>query len=181
MRQKWVEPLLIDEQNNGANFNNTTTETILFPDYTIPAFFLYDSVHLIYTAMGKISATATPTMTFALRLGGVTGTILAQSSAITLAAATDVMWKVEIDIVSRANGAAGSILAMGEVSWGVTIKTTNTPDMMGSAGGSSTNTPAAVGSLDLTANQALSLTGKFGTANASNSVTGMLRRILVLN
>jgi hypothetical protein len=179
-RQKWVEPLLLDETNNGSNFNNTTTETILFPDFTIPAFYMYDSVHLVYTALGKISATATPTMTFALRLGGVSGTVLAQTSAITLAAATDVIWKVELDIVARANGSSGSILAMGLVEWGVTIKTTNTPDSMGSAGGASGNTPAAV-TVDLTQNQALSLTGKFGTANASNSITGMVRRILSLN
>jgi hypothetical protein len=179
-RQKWIEPLLIDEANNGANFNNTTTETILFPDFTVPAFYMYDSVHLVYTAMGKISATSTPTMTLALRWGGVSGTVLAQSSAITLAAATDVMWKVELDIVARLNGASDSILAMGLVEWGVTIKTTNTPDMIGSAGGASGNTPAAV-TVDLTTNQALSLTGKFGTANASNSITGMVRRILSLN
>jgi len=179
-KQTWTELLVTDGANNGATFSNTTTETILFPDYTIPGGYMNDGRILRYTALGKISATSTPTFTIKLRMGGVSGTLIAQSSAITLAAATDSMFEIMIIIESRGNGTSSPILAMGRVMWAVTIKTTNTPDFIGSAGGASTNTPATV-NVDTTQNQALSLTGTWGTANSSNSVTGMQRTIESLN
>ena len=53
-RQLWTETLLWTE-SNGANFNNTTTETILFPNFTIPANYMQDGKVLRLTAMGKLS------------------------------------------------------------------------------------------------------------------------------
>lgn len=179
-RQIWSEVIADEQGINGTAVANTTTETILVPDNLIPNGYMRDGRKLRLTAWLKISATSTPTFTLALRWGGVSGTILAQSSAITLAAATDVMVKVQIDLTVRANGASGSILAMGEAIFGPTIKTTNTPEMIGSAGGASTNTPAAV-TVALNADTNLSFTGKWGTANASNTVTCMQYTLEALN
>ena len=154
---------------NGSAIANTTTETILMPNVTIWANYMQAGRTVTADLWGKIAATSTPTMTFALRWGGVAGTILAQTAAITLAAVTDAIFHIAFNIQTRASGSSGSLLAFLEVNWGATIKTTNTPDMGGSAGAT---VPAAV-TVDLTADTALALTAKWGTANASNTITGM--------
>lgn len=181
-KQIWSELLLVDNSANGATVSNTTTETILFPDFTIPAFYMDDGKYLRYTATGKLSniVTTPGNLTFALRWGGVSGTILAQSSAIALntTAQTDIMWKIWLDIVCRGNGSSGSLLTMGLAE--LAFKSTIQPEFMGSAGGASSNTPAAV-TVDVTTNQALSLTAKFSIANSGNSITGMVRSIESLN
>jgi hypothetical protein len=179
-RQAWVEDIADEQGINGTAVASSTTETIIFPDNTIPNGFMRDGRKLRLTAWGKIGATATPAMTWRLRWGGVGGTIIAQSSAITLAAATDVMFAIVIDMTVRINGASGSVLAMGNVTWGPTIKTTNVPDFMGSAGGASTNTPAAV-TVALNADTALSITAQWSANSASNTVTGMQYTLEALN
>jgi hypothetical protein len=166
-RQYWEE-LIAWATQDGTAIANTTTEAIIFPNVTIPSNYMQDGRALRLTLSGRIGATATPTMTFALRWGGVSGTILCQTAAITLAAVTAAIFRIQLEIQTRTNGATGSIFAIGQVNWGATIKTTNTPDMMGSAGAT---VPAAV-TADLTADTALSITADWGTANASNSLTG---------
>jgi hypothetical protein len=167
---------------NGTNFNNTTTETLIFPSITIPANFMADGRALRLTVRGKISNVVTTpgNLDFKIRWGGVAGTILSQTSATALSttANTDVMFSIYNEIVVRANGSSGSVLSMGEAYAGnLSVLATM---LMGSAGGSSTNTPAAV-TVDLTADTALSVTGHFSVANASNSITGMEFILEVLN
>lgn len=180
-RQFWNETLTWSTAN-GATISNTTTETILFPNVTIPANFLQDGRTLRLTATGKLSniVTSPGNITFALRWGGVTGTILAQTSTINLntTAQTDIMFRIVIEIVTRANGSSGSLLAMGMVD--LAFKATVQPELMGSAGGASGNTPAAV-TADLTADTALALTAKFSVANAGNAITGMNYLLEALN
>lgn len=182
--QGWVELLPTDQANNGTTISNSTTETILFPDFTIPASYLNDNKFLRYTARGKLSniVTTPGTLTFALRLGGVSGTLIAQTSAISLniVAQTDIMFEIVIDIISRGNGTTSPILAMGKVELAAQLAgNNNQPNFMGSAGGASGNTPATV-NVDTTQNQALSLTAKFSIANAGNAITGMIRSIETL-
>lgn len=180
-RQFWNETLTWAVAN-GAAIANTTTETILFPNVTIPANFLQDGRVLRLTAQGKLSniVTSPGNLAFALRWGGVAGTILAQTSAFNLntTAQTDVMFRITIEIVVRANGSSGSLLAMGLAD--LAFKSVIQPEFMGSAGGSSGNTPAAV-TVDLTADTALALTAKFSVANSGNSITGMNYLLEALN
>lgn len=176
-RQTWLEIIGL-AQSNGTAIANTTTEAIIVPTAAIPANYMQGDRVLRLTLVGKISATGTPTITFALRWGGVAGTILAQSAAITLAAATDAMFRIEMEIVTRASGSSGSLMATGMVYWGPTIKTTSTPDPMGSAG--ATN-PAPVTPVDLTIDAALALTADWSVANASNTLTGVQMIVESLN
>lgn len=180
-RQFWNETLTWSTQN-GTTISNSNTETILFPNITIPANFMQDGRTLRLTAMGKLSniVTSPGNLQFTLRWGGVAGTILAQSSAFNLntTAQTDIMFRIVIEIVTRGNGSSGSLLAMGIAE--LAFKATVQPEFMGSAGGASGNTPAAV-TVDLTADTALALSAKFSVANAGNSITGMNYVLEALN
>jgi len=180
-KQYWQE-LLAWVETNAAAIANTTTETILFPDVTIPAFYMNDGRILRLTAMGKLSniVTSPGNLNFAIRWGGVSGTILAQSSAIALnaTAQTDIMFRLTAEIFCRAFGSSGSLLAMGKVE--IATPATQAPYLLGSAGGLTGNTPAPV-TVDTTTNQALSLTAKFSVANAGNTITGMNYLLEALN
>lgn len=154
---------------DGVAVNTTTTETIIFPNVTIPANYMQDGRALRLTLSGRVGATATPTLTIALRYNGVAGTpIICQTSAITVAAVTSAIFRIEIEIQTRANGSSGSLYGIGQVNWGQTIKTTNTPDMMGSAGAT---VPAAV-TADLTVDWPLSITADWSASSASNNIQG---------
>ena len=175
-RQTWQE-LIFAAVANGTAVASSTAETILFPNLTIPANYIADGRAMRLTIYGKVGATATPTLTLRLRWGGLAGTVLCATSAVTVAAVTDAIFKIEIVIVVRTNGSSGSVLAIGEVIWGATIKTTNTPDMMGSAGAT---VPAAV-TVDLTADTALAITAQWSANSASNTITGMHQLLEALN
>ncbi len=183
-RQFWSETLAWSTAD-GTAIANTTTETIIFPNLTIPANFLQDGRTLRIKAWGKYSTTGTPTLTFALRFGGVAGTILCQSPAITgVSTGTNAIWSLEIMLTVRVNGSSGSVFAVGEVVLGsATAPTvgsaTGAPAVvhMSSAGQTA---PAAV-TVDLTADTALSITGKWSAASASNTLTGHNYYIEALN
>jgi len=161
---------------DGTAVANTTTETILFPNVTIPANYMQDGRQLVQEAWGKFSVTATPGLAFKLRWGGVGGTILAQSGNITSASGvTNAIWMVRTRTTTRANGSSGSLFTMGEaIMYGAVAPTvgsaTGAPGIapMASAG---ITAPAAT-TVDLTADTALSLTATWTAASASNTITG---------
>lgn len=185
-KQIWEEVMDFVTED-GTNFNNTTTETILFPDFTIPAKYMGADRVLLLEAYGRYSSTATPTIRFRLRWGGVAGTLLWDSGTITVGSGvTAAIWKVRIWIQARAQGAsAGSIFAIGETIVGAALaptvgSATGAPAILlsGSAGD---DTPAAVGSLNTFIDNALSLSGQWSAASASNSITGHFRAIRSTN
>jgi hypothetical protein len=173
-RQYWQE-VLTWAVADGAAIANTATETVIYPNITIPANYLQDGRVLRIIMKGKLSTTGTPTITFRARWGGVAGTILAQSAAITNGSSvSNVIWELELILQVRSNGSSGSVLAMGRVNVGGASSIVN---FMGSAG--ATN-PAAV-TVDLTADTALAITAQWGTASTSNTLTGMQYIIESLN
>lgn len=175
-RQFWQEALTWATAD-GTAVANTTTETIIFPNVTIPAGYMADGRILRLRAFGKLSTTATPTMTWALRWGGVSGTLLATSEAITMGSGvTTLNWSLEVLIQTRANGSSGSLLAMGDLS----IHTAAGTVLANVFGVSGYDAPAAV-TVDLTADTALALTADWSAASASNTLTGMLYTIESLN
>jgi hypothetical protein len=183
-RQFWQETLAWSTAN-GTQISNSTAEALVFPNVTIPANYMQDGRTLEMIAMGKFSNVVTTpgTLIFRLRWGGLTGTILAQTSAISLSATaqTDIMFRLWLEVITRVNGASGSLLAMGQVELAAQLAASNNqPNMMGSAGGASTNTPAAV-TVDLTADTALSLTAQFSVATSPTNLTGMNYLIKSLN
>lgn len=183
-RQAWEETIAWATAD-GTAIASTTTETIIFPNITIPANYLADGRVLRLTAYGRHGTTGTPTLTFALRWGGVGGTVIAQSGALTFGSGiTAAPWKVEMLLQVRSNGATGSVFVMGEaICWddavGSTGSATNAPGIaaMCSAGAA---TPAAV-TVDLTADTALSLTADWSANSASNTLTGHIYTIEAMN
>ncbi len=177
-RQFWNETL-VWATNSGAAVANTTTETILFPNVTIPANYLQDGRSLRIRAIGQHSTLGSGTVSvlFTLRWGGVSGTVLCKSAAITqLISLTAALWDLDIMLTTRSNGSSGTIMANGIARvYGATAPT------IGSATGAPAIAPLtnggqitpAVATVDLTSDTALSLTVTHGAASTSNTVTGL--------
>ena len=175
-RQFWSETLAW-ETADGTAVANTTTETIIFPDKTIPANFLQDGRLLRLRAFGKLSTTGTPTITFAIRWGGVAGTLLATTEPITCATGSaNTAWALEAYLQVRTNGSTGTIFVMGDVTVNLTAST-NTSGVFGVSG---FDAPASV-SVNLTADTALSLTADWSAASASNTLTGHIYSLEAMN
>jgi hypothetical protein len=179
-RQYWTEQLQWTT-SSGTAIANSTTETILIPNTTIPANYLQDGRTLRIIAYGGYGTTLTPTLQFRVRWGGVTGTVMAATGAFTTTSGTGggasmtSQWKLEAYIQTRSNGSSGTLMTNGDViTHTATALTAGTvtnygqvsPLVSGSTGGS---TPA-VATVDLTADTALSVTAVWGTANAANSI-----------
>jgi hypothetical protein len=190
-RQFWSETVSWATAD-GTAIANTTSETILFPNVTIPANFMQDGRTLRLVGYGKYGTTGTPTLILSVRWGGVSGTVLAKSATATLTsgvgggASMTAMFTFEIIIQTRANGSSGSLMTNGyailHTSTAPTAGTVTNYGMSmilasGSTGGT---TPVAV-TADLTADTALSLTATFGTANAANSIQGINYTIEAMN
>lgn len=190
-RQFWSETLTWATAA-GTAIASSTTETILFPNVTIPANYLQDGRCLRLRAFGAYGTTATPTLIFTLRWGGVAGTVISKSATVTTTsgvgggASMTAPWSFEALIQTRANGSSGSLMTNGEVvlytsTAGTAGTVTNygmpMPLASGSTGGT---TPVAV-TADLTADTALSFTATWGTNNSANSIQGIQYTIEALN
>ncbi len=190
-RQFWNETLTWATAS-GTAVANLSVETILFPNITIPANFMQDGRVIRLRFFGAYGTTATPTIIFSVRWGGVGGTVLSKSTAVTLTsgvgggASMTAPFCGEILIQVRANGSSGSLMTNGEVTmFTATAATAGTvtqygmplPLASGSTGGT---TPVAV-TADLTADTALSLTVTWGTSNAANSIQGLNYTLEALN
>jgi len=190
-RQFWSEALAWATAN-GTAVANSVTETILFPNVTVPANYMQDGRVLRIKAYGAYGTTSTPTLTFTLRWGGVSGTVLAKTAAATTASAIGggasmtAQWELEALIQTRSNGSSGSLFSDGKVILHTTTGPTSgtvtnygmvLPIVSGSTGGS---TPAAA-TVDLTADTALAVTVTWGTANAANSIQGNIYVLEGLN
>jgi hypothetical protein len=177
-RQYWSEQLYWATAD-GTQIVSSSTETIIFPDVTVPANYMADGRTLHLWAAGRWSnvVTSVPTLIFALRWGGVAGTVLAQSPAIVTpaGATTSAPWNLELIIQTRANGSSGSLFTMGYVNMtdgaAPTFGTVTNYGVVASMNSTGTTVPAAV-TVDLTADTALSLTAKFSAISASNNLTG---------
>lgn len=175
-RQYWQESLAW-ATSDGTAIHTTTTETIIFPNVTIPANYMQDGRTLRLRAFGKLSTTGTPTITFAIRWGGVSGTLLATTEAITCGSGvSNVNWSLEALIQTRSNGSSGTLLVMGDAF----VHTSATGGVSNTFSVSGYDAPAAV-TVDLTADTALSLTADWSASSASNTLTGMVYQIDTLN
>ncbi len=190
-RQFWSETLAWATAS-GTAIATSTTETILFPNITLPGNYLQDGRALRIHAVGAYGTTATPTIIFTIRWGGVAGTVLAKSSTITTTSGTGggasmtALWTLDGVIQTRANGSSGSLFTNAEVCLynsanptSGTVTNYGLPAVLasGSTGGT---TPVAV-TADLTADTALSITATWGTSNAANSIRGDIYTVETLN
>lgn len=185
-RQFWAETLLWATAS-GTSVNTSVAETIIFPNITIPANYLQDGRTLRIRAFGSHSTLGSGTVTniFALRLGGVAGTLLCKTGAITqVISLTAALWDLEIYLTVRSNGSSGTIMANGIARMhGATAPT------IGSATGAPAIAPMtnggqvtpATATVDLTSDMALSLTTQMGASSASNIIQGLNYTIEAMN
>jgi len=173
-RQFWTEALAWATAS-GTAVANSVTETIMFPNVTIPANFLQDGRVLHIQAQGQHSTTGTPTLIFRLRWGGVSGTVICLSPTFTCGSGvTANLWELDLLLQVRANGSSGTVVVIGSA----TVQGATVPgQLMCVAGGA---TPAAT-TVDLTADAALAITATWGTQSASNTLTGWNYVISALN
>lgn len=175
-RQIWSEAVAWST-SDGTAIANTAAETRVFADITIPANYMADGRVLRIKAFGKLSTTVTPTIQFFLRWGGLTGTLLAMSEAITNGSGvTNAAFELELMIQTRANGSSGSLLVQGSVK----VNTSATACVVGVIGVSGFDAPAPV-TVDLTADTALTLSAQWSAASASNTLTGLMYHVESLN
>jgi hypothetical protein len=191
-RQFWSETLTWQTSSPTA-VANSATETILFPNVTIPANYMQDGRVIRLRALGAYGTFSTQgNWTFRLRWGGVAGTVLASSGAVVPTASfgggasMTALWSIEAFLQTRSNGSAGTVMTNGDgllysatVPTGGTITNYGMPFQIvsGSTGGS---TPVAV-TADLTADTPLSLTIAMSSANAANSIQGLNYTLEAMN
>jgi hypothetical protein len=169
---------------SGTAVSTAAVETVLFPNVTIPANFMQDGRVLRLRAIGQWTTTAsTPTMIFAFRWGGVAGTMLCKTAAITtVASTTAALWDLDVIMQTRSNGSTGTIMANGTARMFAGVAGT-----IASATGEGLVTPMsaggvitpAVATVDLTADTALSITGI--TSTTALTITGLNYTIEALN
>ena len=174
--QTWEETLYTTIAD-GAQVLNTVTETIMVPDYTLPASYMYQGRTLKYTVYFDTSTVITTpgTITMRLRWGGVGGTALCTSGAYApdpTAASTTVSGYVEYLVTCRSIGTSGSIFAMGRM-WLNDYDDASATTIIGNLNMHviPASAPAVVGSLDTTTAKALSPTVQFSVATATTQLT----------
>jgi hypothetical protein len=181
MPNPYTSPLLVDIAD-GAQILNTTTETIIAPDFTFAAgdSRLYQGAAFNIRCWFDVSNVVTTpgTLTLRVRWGGVAGTVLATTGALTLSSTvrSNYAGSMDVDLVWRSIGSAGSAFCMGRAFLNDTPVAADSlpqnPYTLGSAGA---NTPAVVASLDTTTSKALSVTAQFSVATATTQLTNHIR------
>jgi hypothetical protein len=183
--QGWEETLE-STVADGTQISNTVTETIIVPDFNIPAYYLAPARTIRIWAFGVMSNVVTTpgTLILAVRWGGVAGTVLLQSAAQVLdtTARTNSLWAMMAYITCRTAGSSGTVMS-GGIMWANVLSTTAAnlePALLGSAG-----TPLASGSaavtVDTTTAKLLSVTAKFSVATSPTNLTANQRIVEVLN
>jgi hypothetical protein len=183
--QGWEE-CLESITTDGTQISNSTTETIVCPDFNIPAYYLAPGRTIRVWAYGVMSNVVTTpgTLTLRVRWGGVAGTALLQSAAqgLDTTARTNSLWAMLGYVVCRTAGSSGSAES-GGIMWCNVLSSTAAnllPALLGSAG-----TPLASGNtavtIDTTTAKLLSVTAQFSVSTSPTNLTAQQRILEVLN
>lgn len=185
-RQYWSE-LISWATASGTAVASTTTETIMFPNVTIPANYMQDGRTIRLIVIGQYSelGSGTVSIIYQVRWGGVAGTTICKTGTITtLISAAAWLYQFEVWITTRSNGSAGTLMGNGiaHVFGGTAPTLASTTGLSGiapmTAGGQIT---PAVATVDLTVDTALSVTVTHGSNSASDTSTGLQYTIESLN
>lgn len=177
-RQFWME-CIAWATADGVAVASSTTETILFPNVTIPANYMADGRQLRLRVQGKYSTLGSGTVShiYSVRWGGVAGTVITKTGTVTLLISmTNALFEFEVILQTRSNGATGTIMGNGQaLAYGGTAPTigsaTGAPAVAPMTNGG--QTVPATATCDLTADTALSVTITHGANSASNTATGL--------
>lgn len=163
MRQYWSAPLSPFHITDGAAYASATalTDVSPTPNITLPANFLEIGMTIWWTAWGRFSTTSTPTLLLGLYYGGVAGTAICATAAVTTpSAVTNQTWRFEGEARVRSIGSSGTIIGTGVVENISTVATNMAPA-----------TAPATATIDTTAAKALTIGAQWGTNSASNTLT----------
>lgn len=146
---------------------NTVTETSLVGTgtgtVTLPANFLIIGRTIRVHAAGYYSDAAAPgTINFRVRLGGISGTVILNTTALTPAGTvSNQLWEMDAYFTCRTTGATGTIYAQGHVTLHDTTAASRVYEMVNTA----------TSTIDTTAAQAVTPSLQWGTADAANTLT----------
>lgn len=175
--QSWEE-VLYDMLSDGPTLT-AAAEALLVPDVTIPAGYMYPGRILRVHIAGKASNVVTTpgTIRFRIRWGGLAGTLLVDSAALTqnVVAQTNKTFQLDADILCRSVGTSGKLLTTGLIVRGnkaAAASSDATPDLW------PPDSLAEV-SVDTTTAKALSITHEPSLATAS--ITAMHYRLEAIN
>lgn len=181
MPNPYTAPLWVDVAD-GAQILNTTSETIIAPDYTFAANDprVYQGAAFNVRCWFDVSNVVTTpgTLTLRVRWGGVAGTLLASTGAISLdtTARSNYTGSLHADVVWRSIGSAGSAFCIGEVHLNnVPAGAAGAPQGIYTMTAGGANVPAVVSSLDTTTSKALSVTAQFSVSTATTQLTNHIR------
>lgn len=177
MPNYYSSPLVIDIAD-GTQILNSTSETIICPDFTFSANDnrLYQGAAFNIRAWFDVSNVVTTpgTLTLRVRWGGVAGTVLASTGAVSLSttARSNYSGSIDADLTVRSIGAAGSMFCMGRAFLNDTpVAADSTPQGIYTMTAGGANVPAVVSSLDTTTAKALSVTAQFSVNTATTQLT----------
>lgn len=164
----WAAPTIAEtfEQTSDVVIANTTTEGTLIGagigTLVIPANSLIVGQRVKFMTQGIISDTATPTFNLRYKLNNIE---IVATGAQTLGAISNDHWIVDVDFVVRSIGATGSIMPVGGF---VTSQNDHFALVV-----------LAPVTLDTTIAQTVDITGQWGAASASNTVTSQITELMV--
>lgn len=172
---------------DGTQISNTTTETIVCPDFSLPAYYMTPgkTLHVMAAGVNSNVVTTPGTLIIRVRWGGVAGTVLLASAAIGLdtTARTNAIWTMDAHITCRTAGPSGTFMSSGILNVYNTLSSTAAnllPALLGSAGAPSASGNAAV-TVDTTTAKLLSVTAQFSVATNPTNLTCQTRIIKVIN
>ena len=180
MPNPYVAPLRVDIAD-GAQHAASTTETIICPNFSFAAYDerIFQGACLRLTLGFDVSNVVTTpgTITFAIRWGGVAGTVLAQTSAIQMdtTARANFSGLMQAWIVWRSVGSAGSAFTQGVVHLNNVADAAAAAPQYFTMGSAGANVPAVVGSLDTTTAKDLAVSADFSVNTAGTQITNHIR------
>lgn len=171
---------------DGTQISNSTTETIVCPDFNIPAYYMAPGRTFLIWASGVMSNVVTTpgTLIMRVRWGGVAGTVLLASGAqgLDTTARTNSLWALLAWVTCRTAGATGSFLSSG-IFFGNVLSSAAAnllPALLGSAGAPLASGNTAV-TVDTTTAKLLSVTAQFSVSTSPTNLTAQSRNLIVIN
>lgn len=164
--QFWVSNATSPGQGAGTAYNTSTSATDVSPGnpqyLTVPPLYVGQKFHLV--AYGIFSNTATPTLNLGFYWGGVAGTALLTSGAITTTtAATAWPWQMEAWAEVKSLGTSGTIWSKGWLDLPTSLTAISRTSMPATQ-----TQPVTV---DTTTAKAITAGATWGTNSASNTLT----------
>lgn len=169
-RNYWVAPIGSAFKAAGTALASSTTLTDISPftntagaAKTTNAGFLEAGMEARLKAWGTFSNTSTPTLLLGFYYGGVAGTALAASSAITTTTgATNWPWRLEYEGMVRTDGATGTIVGQGKLYIATSLTAWTIRPIP--------ETALATVTIDTTATKVWTVGAQWGTSNAANTI-----------